>query len=109
MIADGQSFKKQQVFLDGATFTNCTFEDCDLIYSGLMPVFLNGNTMTDCRWQFAGPAQNCMGFLTMLYASGARDLIESTFTAVRNGSIINAQPQPVAPGPQTPTPKKANS
>jgi hypothetical protein len=109
MIANGQTFKKTVIFLDGSSFINCTFDDCELIYSGLMPVSLNGNTMKDCRWQFTGPAQNSMGFLTMLYASGARDLIEATFTAIRNGSIINPPTQPVAPEQQSPAPQPASS
>jgi hypothetical protein len=102
MIADGQTFKKQRICLDGASFQNCTFEECELIYSGLMPTVLQNNTMRDCRWQFAGPAQNTMGFLTMLYGGGAKDLIEATFTSIRNGSIIAPQQQPVGePTPQT--------
>jgi hypothetical protein len=95
MIAEGQTYKKQRICLDGASFHNCTFEECELIYSGLMPTVLQNNTMRDCRWQFAGPALNTVGFMTMLYGGGAKDLIEGTFTSIRNGSIITSPEQPV--------------
>lgn len=106
MIANGQTFTKQQIFLDGGSFYDCTFEECDLIYSGYLPVILNGNTIRNCRWQFGGPAQNCMAFLTLLYNSGARDLIEATFTSIRNGTMVNP-PQPTPAGaPQQDAQKK---
>jgi hypothetical protein len=104
MIAKGQTFTKQQVFLDGGSFYDCTFDDCDLIYSALMPVILNGNTMRNCRWQFGGPAQNCVAFMMLLYNSGARDLIEATFESIRKGTIVNP-PQTTPAGAPPPDAK----
>ena len=100
MIAKGQTFTKQQVFLDGGSFYDCTFEDCDLIYHALMPVILNGNTMRNCRWQFAGPAQNCVGFMSLLFTSGAKEMIEATFDSIRTGAIINPTQTTPAGAPQ---------
>ncbi|HKJ74531.1 MAG TPA: hypothetical protein VKA19_10480 [Alphaproteobacteria bacterium] len=106
MVANGQKFKQQQIVLDGGSFYNCTFEECDLIYSGLMPVFMNGNTLKDCRWRFDGPAVNTMAFLTMLHNSGARELVEATFEGVRNGSLLNPNPGQPAPAPTAAKPSK---
>jgi len=100
MVATNKTFKKQQIVLDGGSFYNCTFDECELIYSGLMPVFMNGNTLKNCRWRFDGPAINTMAFLTMLYSSGAKDLVEATFSGVRNGTLMNANPGQPAPTPQ---------
>ena len=102
MVATNKTFKKQQIVLDGGSFYNCTFDECELIYSGLMPVFMNGNTLKNCRWRFDGPAINTMAFLTMLYNSGAKDLVEATFNGVRNGSMLNPNPGQPAPAPQNP-------
>jgi hypothetical protein len=86
MIADSQAFRDLQICLDGGTFTNCTFERCTLIYSGVMPVELNGNDFHNCKWKVAGAAANTVGFIAALYRSGGKDLIEHMFESIRKRS-----------------------
>ncbi|HFC05125.1 MAG TPA: hypothetical protein ENJ55_05410 [Rhizobiales bacterium] len=48
---------------------------------------LEKNEFTGCTWEFTGPAQNTVGFMTQLYAGGAKDLIENTFKSIQQGAI----------------------
>jgi hypothetical protein len=86
MIANSQAFRDIQICLDGGTFTNCTFERCTLIYSGAIPVQLNGNDFHNCKWRFAGAAANTVSFMRALYGAGAKGLIEQMFESIRKGS-----------------------
>jgi hypothetical protein len=86
MIAIKQTFRDIPVNLDGGTFVNCRFERCELIYSGTMPVTLNGCEFPDCAWRFLGPALATMQFMRGLYhgaGSGGKALIEQTFDSIR--------------------------
>lgn len=87
MIAQNQQFTNLVICLDGATFINCKFEGCRLTYSGILPVTLAQNEFNDCTWEFSGPAQNTIGFMTQLYTGGAKELIESTFKNIQEGAV----------------------
>ena len=83
MFARKQKFENVTIFLDGSSFIECTFENCNLIYSGLLPAALNTNSFNNCRWEFSGAAQNTVGFMADLYRAGAQELIEATFDNIR--------------------------
>jgi hypothetical protein len=88
MIAHNQQFHDIRISLDGATFVGCTFERCTLVFSGLLPPHLAGNGFHNCKWEFAGPAAQTLGFMTSLYSQGGEfsKLIEMTFANVRNNA-----------------------
>jgi hypothetical protein len=87
MIAVNQQFKGLKLSLDGGTFKDCQFESCTLIFSGLLPVTMTGNSFVGCTWEFAGAARNSLDFMRALYNGGGRELIEGT---IRGGGIQNA-------------------
>lgn len=84
MLAEGQTFRDRRIQLDGGSFYGCTFERCVFVYSGLMAATLDRCTFTACQWEFQGPASETLGFLAVMYRSGARDLIERTFEQIRD-------------------------
>ena len=86
MIARDQTFSDLTIFLDGGTYTGCTFERCKFVVSGILPIYLVGNKVIRCRWEFAGPAANTIRFMTSLYAGGAHHLIEQIFDTIRKNS-----------------------
>jgi hypothetical protein len=89
VIAHNKKFHDAKISLDGCTFAGCTFERCTFVFSGLLPVDLEGNTIAgDCKWEFAGPAANTIGFMTAIYAQGggAAQLIEHTFENIRKNA-----------------------
>ena len=91
MIADKMKFKGKKIVLDGGSFYHCKFDGCILVFSGLLPVTLDNNSFNNCSWEFSGPASDTIAFMTALYASGAKDLIENTLQNIRG--------QKAGPGP----------
>jgi len=87
MIARDESFNDMTICLDGATFIGCKFDRCRLTFSGVLAVNLEKNEFNECIWEFSGPAQNTIGFMTLLYSGGAKELIESTFKNIQTGTI----------------------
>jgi hypothetical protein len=85
MIAENQTFVGLRVFLDGCSFKRCIFERCTIVFSGLMGAELEGNSFSECQWEFTGPAQNTLMMMSALYSGGGQQLIEATLDKIRNG------------------------
>ena len=83
MLVTGKKLRNAAMQLDGNTFKSCTFTNCNLIFSGYMPVGLEHNTFNEVSWSFTGPASITIEFMRQLYASGATQLIENTLQAIR--------------------------
>jgi hypothetical protein len=83
MFADKQAFKDSKIVLDGSSFYGCTFTRCVLVFSGVLPVTMESNVFNDCHWEFAGPAQETLLFLSALHGAGAAELVETTFDRIR--------------------------
>lgn len=60
------TYENTRVPLDGHVYNNCTFVDCELVYSGNGPVGLSGCIFRDCSFSFSGPAANAVAFLNSL-------------------------------------------
>ena len=91
MIAKEQTFENLTIQLDGSTFINCTFKTCELVYSGLLTVTLNGCAFDNVRWRFTGPAGDTVQFMKALYEGGAAELIENTFRTIRGEAVEQGQ------------------
>jgi hypothetical protein len=87
MIAKNETFTEVTISVDGGSFYDCTFNRCRLRVSGLLPVTLEGGIFNDCNWELVGPAANTLGFLSVLYKAGARDLVEGAFRLVRGEQV----------------------
>ena len=86
MTAEKQRFTDKRIFLDGASFYGCRFERCTFIFSGVNPCALEGCAFgPGCQWEMEGPAKNTLEFLTALYRGGAKEMIDATIDAVRQG------------------------
>ena len=83
MIAENQIFRGKRIYLDGCSFHGCTFERCILVYSGTLGVDLVEARFIDCRWEVEGAALRTLRFLKLLYAVGARRLVENIFSEIR--------------------------
>jgi len=59
-------FRNERVEIDGKRFTSCTFEGCELIYSGGDVEFGAGCVVDQCRPQFSGPARRTVLLLSAL-------------------------------------------
>jgi hypothetical protein len=90
----GATFTNERVVLDGNDYDNCTFTNCEVVFSGTASVALNGVTFNDCRWTFDGPAGMTITFMTALYKAGLTDLVEQTFDNIRRGAHDQAEIPP---------------
>jgi len=95
VIAKDQTFTGLTICLDGGTFSNCRFERCTIIISGVLPISLENPRFVDCQWSFIGPASTTVSFMAAMYRAGAKDLIEATCN-----SIMGKGPRPSALGAQ---------
>ncbi len=91
----GATFANETVALDGNDYLNCTFNNCEIVFSGTASVNLNGVNFNDCRWTFEGPAGMTVNFMTALYQAGMTELIDQTFENIRRGSHRQAEAPPV--------------
>jgi DNA-directed RNA polymerase subunit RPC12/RpoP len=83
-------FSHEIIRLDFASYENCRFEHCTLIYSGYGPISMSGCSFGDVKWIFADAAENVLRFLTAMYhggGEGGRQLVEQTFNTIRAISI----------------------
>ena len=95
MFAREQTFTDVTIHLDGCTFIDCTFEQCRLIYSGFMVGHTQRCNFVGCKWEFAGPAANTIGFMTAIYGQGGAgpQMIDDIFQNIKK----NAGRQPPKP------------
>ena len=99
---ENQTFENVVVNFDGYQYYKCTFNHCQLVYTGMGAADIRECTIrADCAWSFAGPAQNAFNFLAALWKHPAsRPLVEMVFQTIRTG--VPPQPTP-APPPDTPS------
>ena len=80
-----RTFKNEPVNLDNNTYTGCTFNHCEVIYSGGGLPNLTNNSFNECSWIFDGAAARTMQFMTALHNSGGGflQLIDATIDNIR--------------------------
>jgi hypothetical protein len=72
-------FADSDVVLDGNEYRNCIFQNCRLIFRGLQPTSLSGNTIAgNSRFVFEGPARLTLNFLQALAkpTSGLNEVVK---------------------------------
>lgn len=79
----GETFRQQRVVVDGNAYFNCVFEDCRIVFCGTAGAVFHRPKMRNCGFELEGAADRTMQYFTMLYAGGAKDLVEEVFAAVR--------------------------
>jgi len=87
-----KTFIGKSLEMDGKSFNNCVFQQCNLVYSGGNPPVLNGCSFNNCSWQFGGAAARTLGFFAGLYSGGFDQMVEATFQSVRNGNAFTEVP-----------------
>ena len=81
-----ETFKNKTIEIDFNQFSNCQFDGCTFVYHGYGVIGLDDCTFTNVSWTFAGAAANTLNFMQGLYhgaGEGGKNLIESTFTNIR--------------------------
>lgn len=86
---EGQTFTNEQVHLDGNNFTNCYFENCNLVYSGDELPNLVRNELVQTTMSFGGSASRTIQFMRAIYhgfGETGRELIDNTFEQIMRSS-----------------------
>ena len=87
MKFENQTFRDQELDLDGNEFVNCKIENCTLVYRATGKVNLVGNHVSSPKFVFRDSAADTIAFLSTLYQLGLTDLIEGTFNNIRGKSV----------------------
>jgi hypothetical protein len=80
----GHTFQGGRVALDGNSFKGCTFDSCELVFSGGIPPALSGCSFRNTSMRFEGTAGNTIAFLKAMAtpSSGLQRVIRDTFRAL---------------------------
>ena len=84
MKYENKSFSNEKILLDNNEFFNCTFNGCELEYSGGKPPSMGDCTFVSLRITFSGNASDTINFMTALYHGGFKSIIEKTFDNIRS-------------------------
>jgi hypothetical protein len=83
MKHQNKTFKDQSVELDGNEFVGCTFQRCQLVYSGgALPRF-DSCSFEASPFNFQQGAGNALHFLRDLYHAGLSQNVEALFDHIR--------------------------
>ena len=84
-----QTFKDQRVELDGKTFHDCEFTNCELVFSGDRPPTFSDNRYIDTVFVMTGHATRTMYLLSNIYHAGAggKQVVENIFADIRNKNV----------------------
>jgi hypothetical protein len=86
MTTKGQFYKETTEVLDGRTYENCEFTNCNLVYRGGTLPILNACKFDDCRFTFEDAADRTLNCMKMFYnclPGGGKQLVETFFNGVR--------------------------
>ncbi len=87
MLMKNKKIRNTSISLDGGTFEHCDFDQCEIIFSGYLPVrFAHCKFGSNVKWTFAGPANNTIQVMQAIYAAGATELIENAFEQIRGNA-----------------------
>lgn len=81
-----QIIENATIKLDGGTYSNVTFQNCQMVYSGEGgEINFLGCAFIDCSWHFDGAAANTLSFVnTLASAMGddGKDFVQQMFKDV---------------------------
>lgn len=83
MNIENHNFVNERVALDNNSYSQCTFRQCVLVYSGTSEMSLTNCRFDEVEWEFTGPAARVISFLHATYQNG-RDGEEFVRAIFRN-------------------------
>ncbi len=94
-MIEKQTFKNQEVVLDGNTYTACTFDNATLVFQGGDAPSFNKCTFRNIKVQLKGQAAATTGYLGVLYRSGLPDEVEDVLDKIEAGvPLLPDKPDP---------------
>jgi len=93
-----ETFRNQQVVVDGNEYIDCTFINCVLVHRGTASPDFIRCTFNGGKIQLEGDATRTTRYLGTLYTVGAVDSVEAVLTRMRKGELpFTQKPAPCPP------------
>jgi hypothetical protein len=89
MQHNNEKFKNERIELHGKFFTECTFENCELVFDGDRPPTFKNNRFVDTVFVFTEHATRTLYLLSNIYhaGEGGKMVIEKTFSDIRQHKL----------------------
>lgn len=78
----GGKFSKTRVELDDNGYTDCTFDECKIVFLANGLIHLNGCSFNKCSYHFEGAAGSTLKVMAALYKLSP-ELMEEAFNNIR--------------------------
>jgi hypothetical protein len=82
----GKDFAKTDVVLDGNSYMQCSFTECNMVYRGGQIPQIRGCRIERCRWIWEEGAIRTIQFLKGIYSGlgqGGRELVDDVVKEIR--------------------------
>jgi hypothetical protein len=86
-MIENQTFRNQEVVIDGNEYQRCNFENCTLIYQGGEPPTFTRCTFRGGSISLDGSALNTMRYMSGLYQGGLTRPVGRTLESIRKGNL----------------------
>ena len=86
MEFNAQRFSETPQVVDGNQYTDCTFDQCRIIYRGGDVPSMNACSFNNCSWHFEEGAERTLLFMKLLYhgmGTNGPALVESAISQIR--------------------------
>lgn len=99
MYHQDKTFKDERIELQGKSFHNCTFENCELVFDGDRPPTFKDNRFVDTVFVFTDAAVRTIYLLSNIYhaGEGGKEVIEQTFKDLRDGNLHGHEIRTIVP------------
>lgn len=90
-VVTGKTFKDETVETKNKKFLNCTFDHCEIVFSGEGSLIFSSCSFLNCAWTLIGSAMQTIKFLSNMYTLGesGKSTIEETFQLIREGNYLS--------------------
>ncbi|MFT7244647.1 MAG: hypothetical protein ACI82A_002005 [Candidatus Azotimanducaceae bacterium] len=84
-----ETFKNDRIELEGKTFHGCTFDNCELVFSGDRPPTFSDNKFVGSVFVLTGHATRTMYLLSNIYhaGDGGKEVVGKIFDDIRERNI----------------------
>ena len=94
-----QTFSDEKIDLDGKSFHGCTFENCELIFSGDRPPTFSDNRFVNTSFVLKDHAVRTVYLLSNIYhaGKGGREVVESLLNDIKNQEVHGHEVRTIIP------------
>ena len=94
-----QTFSDEKIDLDGKSFHGCTFENCELIFSGDRPPTFSDNRFVNTSFVLKENAIRTLYLLSNIYhaGEGGKEVVESLMDDIRNRNVHGHEVRTIIP------------